>query len=1221
MRRGFKWLVRGTLVLAGLSVLLLVAYVAVLPGFVEARAVAALQDLGLPDVRLQVRRLSPSGADLARISAGDDGRLRIDHVRVDYDWRELLRGRINLVEVLGLEFEARLDDGELDLGPLDALSGGDDGGDGDGGIPELPFDRLVLRSALLRVVVDGRPVAVPFDATIDARGTDLAVDLSARTDVGDLHAAGTIHLRTGDADLLVNGEVAELASALPLLPEELRRQAGRPNGGIAFAVRLRRESGVTRLEGNAHADSLAWSGQLDGTSATLEGVTLELTGLRGRHAGNSSPTLEGFDLVLRGATIDVAGAPPVQGSIHARFADPETVRVEVVTRLRGDAADRLTIDARATGLLGGADPVRVTGTIEGAVGWPSLIATVPALRELTEMIEPTSGSTMEISATVSAELDAAAGPDAWSAVASGRVGSHFARAALPGGAGTFRNARVDASFSGELDGGGATLRIEDDTRLVADALRVSDPAGGWSLEGAGDEVIAFRLREPLRIRAERGTAPPHWVVSRSGWSAHARGLTFSHVTSGARLDGVSVDVVGDIELDGGTATGRIHASSHFAVTDLAAPALTVERTSTATELLRLECTSPAHARVDLQADRSDWEVALPALSVRIAESDVLVEGGALRLENATFDWTLAALATPAGASITSEHPGILSVASCSGTAAGEPVTVGPLRLEFEPVRDELAYIGSDDERARIVAGVRTTARDLAITATAGTVTLDSVSLVVGASEGDAGVDVTGRLAATGSAATSADADAEAPDALSLRTGRLTVDVDAQGHGAGWSLGDLSWDAESRVESGAEGGPVTIEGSGAEVWIGSAVLESDVTVPAGGTPAVRGTLRLADVAGRHPSQRLDFSELTAEIPFSNVAEDGPPGRFDVGTIWWGDDLVPGFSGTLSMKESRVHVGLEWPVLDGVTATAAGWIDPIARIPEGELEFRVPRFVVTDSNQPADVFGRLDGARLGGAMELDGRIAIKGARVDPRITLTLDDVSVSSEAWDASAEGVNAAVTIDSFEPLSTPGNQTLSVRAAKLGRLEVKDGELAFRLEGARSLFIERTVWGWAGGQLYAHAIRFDPERPQLDVTVFADHLSLRELAVIVADGKFTGDGTFYGRLPVSLDWPKISYGSGFLYAEPGLGSLQVLDTGGIWQRIPAEARGALRDFEFAVLKANMIAGGEAKVRLRGKSRDPAFKRELILDMNVHGIDDLLDTAIIVSRVPTQLLDR
>jgi len=218
-------------------------------------------------------------------------------------------------------------------------------------------------------------------------------------------------------------------------------------------------------------------------------------------------------------------------------------------------------------------------------------------------------------------------------------------------------------------------------------------------------------------------------------------------------------------------------------------------------------------------------------------------------------------------------------------------------------------------------------------------------------------------------------------------------------------------------------------------------------------------------------------------------------------------------------------------------------------------------------------------------------------------------------------------------LETPAGQRLTVERGRLGKFEVQDGKVDFRLDPGNIIFVESAVFGYAGGEVAARGFRVQPGRSAADLVVYADNLDIATIAERLSEKKVSGSGKLYARLPVSVVWPeRINLGTGYVYAEASgragpTGSLrftgfavQIADlvgksigSGGTagqatTEQIKERVTGALVDFGFSSLTLDLIKPADKPLTLSIKTtgKGPAVTggQELDLTFNVTGLEEL-----------------
>jgi len=113
-----------------------------------------------------------------------------------------------------------------------------------------------------------------------------------------------------------------------------------------------------------------------------------------------------------------------------------------------------------------------------------------------------------------------------------------------------------------------------------------------------------------------------------------------------------------------------------------------------------------------------------------------------------------------------------------------------------------------------------------------------------------------------------------------------------------------------------------------------------------------------------------------------------------------------------------------------------------------------------------------------------------------------------------EGIEGVVAIESFEPLSTKGTQTISFDRISIGDLEIADGNFSFRVNPDETIVIEIArgrMWGGEIGlrksafQLYRDGFMINTRIVGVDGQKVADLLAVQDVRI---DGNFSGDITF-----------------------------------------------------------------------------------------------------------------
>ena len=1325
MKTTAKWVVRGVRVVGLCAAAALVAYVAVLPGLVERRAVGSLRALGLRGASLEVRAVSLRSAEVANVRLDRQGRARAGSLAVLYRLSSLLGGRVGTVEVTGAEVEMALRGGELDLGPLGAIETSGEAG-------ELPFDRVDLRACALVLDLEGVPLRVPVRGSVFHVG-DGAGAVARRAEV----AGGTLHL-TGNAGseaqktrLLLDGRlpsIAALMASLPLpqpAPEPgaptltveppsvvVRRPRREPRlnelpvrlrGQLELQAAFEREPGYEQLKARVALLRGSVAVAVAGHQVAAEGVTLSVEGGWQRRAEDDGGQWYTATAHLGAGRATAAGETVRDLSLLAWKDSGDALAFEASAE--GESWKLAKLAGKAPGLFAwlrkrkGVQTASATWALEGTP--PTSVAALAAARGIDIGRVGRVAATGQATVGLSERADggwhwAISAPDVHVTVAPGDL-------ALADGSALLRGAAADLRLRGDASAESLTVELLPGSRiaLASATARVGDArmslAGGagpsaelavgeqaatlsamrgsegptWRLEAPdvrltlrrGRAAVAGAAAEGIgldaRLRATAGPGAAECVLlagSRASAASVATGGAGVRVSRRASAEPLLTATVGgegvalSLSRQGDEASWTLAAPEvgvTLAAVDVALPAAGVAAQGvTATARLRASA-DPTRATLGLaagsrlavgavstrgtdfrvtKADESrplvtvevgdgglaasaslaarpiDWRIAPSALRLALAEASVARVDGSLAVTGLRAAVPVRVRASRGEAALDAAGDWALGLGSLSARAGDETLRLGPTRLavrghEGQPVAS--AAFGGGELGFRLAARAAT-AGPVSVEAGEGTrATVASLRARAAASRDPEGTTVAVELVADGIEGTASRVVGDLALAGATQGSRLRVTVNGRGPMA--DLARLPFLADVHAAAGPS--RVTVSGAfgQAEARVDSATVKGWAELERGRRPVVEGTVSLTGGLAQCREWKLLASGVSGEVPVRLNSSGRAVGRFAIEAVRYGRSRLPGLSGTVSVADWRVDADARWPVLAGAALEASGWVDVRSGVPLGRVRARLPRCAIEDEKELAGLLAEAQGIDLSGAFELDATVELLADRVLPRIALTVEDVTVGSKQYDVRVEGLRGTVVLDSFDPVSTPGHQRLEAARANVGGLQLQEGFVDFGVESPHSVFVERSEWGWAGGRLYTYALGFDPSKP-IDLVVYGDKLKLAEILALIPEQRATGDGELYGRLPVTVRWPELRFGTGFLYATPGRqGRVRVKDAaalasglGGagaagdrasIAAEIQRRFEAALTDFEYDVFRADFVREGEqlvARVLLRGR---------------------------------------
>jgi hypothetical protein len=455
------------------------------------------------------------------------------------------------------------------------------------------------------------------------------------------------------------------------------------------------------------------------------------------------------------------------------------------------------------------------------------------------------------------------------------------------------------------------------------------------------------------------------------------------------------------------------------------------------------------------------------------------------------------------------------------------------------------------------------------------------------------------------------------------------------------------DFDLRLDKTKAGQGPSASVAGADLAAAAIEAHGSVTLAGAAAPAIKARVSLLDASVQHKELGLAAAGITADVPLTwNVVATSEPGRFEAKLIELKGVVLPLLSGTLGVADTRADFTVDCEPLPGaklrVEGSAAAGTG--TRRPSARAYVSLPLFQITDEEAMGRLVPSLKGFLATGSFALDGYVRLTSDGLAPNLALTVLDGTFKSKAWEAEAEGVFATVRVDSVAPVLTPRKefQVALVRKAKMGKLEVNDGFLAFRLEPKEvggqptgwTAYVQRGEWGWVGGRLYVEDFRFDPATKEQAVTVFARDLKLGALLALLPNQEASGVGSLNGQLPVTIGpWPNIHFGEGELRTAPGqsgwfkLKNTEVLGTvlestdprfqaENLYVEIKKRLVNAFKDFEYDELSVVFIKDGEsyvARVNTKGRARTAERQEFGEVTLNFPNFDEILRGVILISR--------
>ncbi|MFV0439433.1 MAG: YdbH domain-containing protein [Desulfopila sp.] len=364
------------------------------------------------------------------------------------------------------------------------------------------------------------------------------------------------------------------------------------------------------------------------------------------------------------------------------------------------------------------------------------------------------------------------------------------------------------------------------------------------------------------------------------------------------------------------------------------------------------------------------------------------------------------------------------------------------------------------------------------------------------------------------------------------------------------------------------------------------------------PVASGALRLTSVD--LPGQNLALAELSGDFSSTTTADPQKTpqatGNLAVKQIRVNGATIASLEATVSAEPSILRYAGEIKGKQGLKLKLSGSRERLAEAP-ATLSFTIPTRRISTAVLPR--FIKIPkGLTFSGNLAGRGDLRYLAGRLTGAATLSFDQGTLDLPEQKIHLVGIGTTVTLPDLPQLMSRPSQQLRIATMDIGNLKFSNGLIAFRLEGDRSLTIERSRFAWCGGRVESGGLRLSLTDPELATTLYCDRLQFTQLLSQLGISNAEGSGSLNGRLPLVYDGKKMTFDDGFLFSTPGDGGIiRFENTALLRQGLPTTEQAtaldysvsAMQDFAYNWTRLSFVSEGDSLLigmQLDGKPASP-----------------------------------
>ncbi|MBT8362932.1 MAG: YdbH domain-containing protein, partial [Deltaproteobacteria bacterium] len=289
----------------------------------------------------------------------------------------------------------------------------------------------------------------------------------------------------------------------------------------------------------------------------------------------------------------------------------------------------------------------------------------------------------------------------------------------------------------------------------------------------------------------------------------------------------------------------------------------------------------------------------------------------------------------------------------------------------------------------------------------------------------------------------------------------------------------------------------------------------------------------------PSQDLLMEDITLTLPVSFPQAEQKKhaaGSFSIAATHF--KKTPLFSISAELTQQGNSILLSGTVRSLLEQSLKLHFDGSANPEEkGALvNWEIPGESVSSSLLP-QALGIPQALSIDGLIEAKGRFSYLKNKLSGSLQAALRSSSITHDEMNLSIEDINCALDLPSLPTLTSSPSQLCTIGSVGIGNLHFSDALVAFRLENARTLFIEKSKLKWCQGTLESGSLRLALDDREIDTTLYCNRVNFVDLLGQFGFEDIEGEGTLNGKLPINLSKKGLHFDDGFLFSTPGSGGI------------------------------------------------------------------------------------